>query len=263
MSLYDVLEEITEKKATKNPLGDNIIQGVTVGIVTENKDDENKGKISVQIPTRDDKSNILKVVKTAMPMCGKDWGFYFLPEVGDQVLLAFENGNIENPYIIGAIPKNATNFINQAYDSNNVIKKIKTKSGNQLEFYDKDKEEHIEMVTPKSQSFTIDDKEEKITAKDKDGKNKIVLETKDGNAVIEVEKKVTIKAGKTSIEINGESDSITITCGKLTIDASTSINEDTNTYSVKASSYTAKASGMASIKSDSMITIKGQTVSLG
>lgn len=263
MSIYDVLEEISVKKGQRTPAGDNVVHGVMVGVVTENKNDENKGKISVQIPVRNGENNIVKLVKTAMPLCGKDWGFYFLPEIGDQVLLAFESGNMENPYIIGAIPKNATNFINKAYNSKNAVKRIRTKGGNQLEMNDNKDKEFIELVTPKSRSLRMDDGEQTITVTDEKGKNKLVLDTGKGTALLEVVNKITLKAGNTTVEINGQSDTVTITCGQFTVKAQSGISETTNTHKIKASSFQVKASGVAALKSDGMVSIKGQTISVG
>ena len=39
----------------------------------------------------------------ARPMAGKDMGFYALPEMGEQVLVAFENGDLNHPYVLGSL----------------------------------------------------------------------------------------------------------------------------------------------------------------
>ena len=90
MGLYDIMDEIATKQVTKSEMGDNRLLGVVVGIVVNNYNEKMPGRVCVQIPVRDDKANELKWARVAMLSGGKEWGHYFLPEVGDQVLLVFE-----------------------------------------------------------------------------------------------------------------------------------------------------------------------------
>ena len=110
MGLFDVIDEITEKQIVKTETGDNRIFGVMTGIVAKNYDKDMPGRICVTIPVRDNDANELKWARMVMPSSGKSWGHYFLPEVGDQVLLVFEQGNIEKPYVIGCIPKDNNKY---------------------------------------------------------------------------------------------------------------------------------------------------------
>ena len=149
MALYDIIDEITERQVTKTETGDNRIWGVMVGIVAKNFDpnssagggtgsnsgaDAMDGRVCVTIPTRDKKANELKWARVAMPSGGSKWGHYFLPEVGDQVLLAFEGGNIEKPYVIGCVQKYSNAFLKKAVDKNNQFKKIVTRHGSHITF---------------------------------------------------------------------------------------------------------------------------------
>ena len=99
MGLFDVIDDITEKQVMKTDTGDNRIFGVVVGQVAKNYDKDMPGRVCVTVPTRDKDANELKWARVAMPSSGSKWGHYFLPEVGDQVLLVFEQGNIEKPYV--------------------------------------------------------------------------------------------------------------------------------------------------------------------
>ena len=94
------------------------------------------GRVCVTIPTRDEKANELQWARQVVPGSGKNWGYYFLPEVGDQVLLAFEGGNIEKPYIIGCVPKDDSQLLSKTVDENNQYKRIMTKNGNAVIFED-------------------------------------------------------------------------------------------------------------------------------
>lgn len=72
----------------------------------------------------------------ARPMAGKDMGFYWLPEPGDQVLVAFDQGDLGKPYVIGGLwnadqPPPATNT-----DGSNSTRVIKSRSGHTITFDD-------------------------------------------------------------------------------------------------------------------------------
>ena len=90
MGLYDIIDEIAEKQVMKTETGDQRIFGVVLGVVTDNYDPAMKGRVCVTVPVRDENANNLKWARVAMPSSGKEWGHYFLPEIGDQVLLVFE-----------------------------------------------------------------------------------------------------------------------------------------------------------------------------
>ena len=119
MGLFDVIDQIAENQIMKTETGDNRIFGVMVGTVAKNYDQDMPGRVCVTIPVRDEEANELKWARVAMPSQGKNWGIYFQPEIGDQVLLAFEQGNIEKPYVIGCVPKDSNAFLKKAYDKDN------------------------------------------------------------------------------------------------------------------------------------------------
>lgn len=136
MGLYDVIDNIAEKQVMKTDTGDNRILGVVIGQIVKNYDKDMPGRVCVAVPVRDQSANELQWVRVAMPSGGSGWGHYFLPEAGDQVLLAFEQGNIEKPYVIGCIPKDSDQILKKSVDEDNQYKKIVTRNGNTLYFED-------------------------------------------------------------------------------------------------------------------------------
>jgi len=76
--------------------------GVRVGLVTQNKDNEGLGRVKVKFPTFDDQDESAWA-RIASPMAGGNRGFFVLPEVNDEVLVAFEQGDIHRPYILGML----------------------------------------------------------------------------------------------------------------------------------------------------------------
>jgi hypothetical protein len=76
--------------------------GVRVGLVTQNKDNEGLGRVKVKFPTFDDQDESAWA-RVASPMAGSGRGLSVLPEVNDEVLVAFEQGDINRPYILGML----------------------------------------------------------------------------------------------------------------------------------------------------------------
>src|SRR5689334_2824184 len=76
--------------------------GVVVGVVTNIQDDQGLGRVKVKFPWLSD-TDESHWARVAVPMAGHQRGFYFLPEVDDEVLVAFEHGSADYPYILGAL----------------------------------------------------------------------------------------------------------------------------------------------------------------
>jgi uncharacterized protein involved in type VI secretion and phage assembly len=78
------------------------IYGVVIGVVTNNEDPDKLGRVKVQYPWLSDKveSNWARVVT---PMAGNERGFFALPEVDDEVLIAFAHGDVRFPYVLGSL----------------------------------------------------------------------------------------------------------------------------------------------------------------
>jgi phage protein D len=78
-----------------------LVSGVLPGIVTGNKDEEHRGRVRVKVPALDDQTE--HWARLATLMAGPDRGTFFLPEEGDEVLVAFEQGDVGRPFVIGAL----------------------------------------------------------------------------------------------------------------------------------------------------------------
>jgi len=176
--------------------GSDRFYGVTVGIVTNNKDEEGFGRVKVKFPwlSETDESYWARVLT---PMAGKQRGLYFLPEVDDEVLVAFDRGDISSPYILGGLWNGQDKPPESNTDGKNNLRVIKSRSGHQI---------------------ILDDTEnaEKITICDKTGKNQIVIDSKNNAISIEGEKDISIKA-KGKISLESSDGDISIKCKNLAI----------------------------------------------
>uniref|UniRef100_UPI004057077D phage baseplate assembly protein V n=1 Tax=Agathobacter sp. TaxID=2021311 RepID=UPI004057077D len=270
MALFDIIDDITEKQVTKTDTGDNRIFGVVIGQVVNNYDKDMPGRVCVTVPTRDKDANELKWARVAMPFSGSQWGYYFLPEIGDQVLLAFENGNIEKPYVVGCIPKDNNPFLKQAVDEHNRHKKIVTKNGNTIYFEDhkegdgqKDK---IKIVTAKeTHRIELDNEKKVILISDKDGKNHIEMKTENGQMEIKAEKKLTIQVGEhITMTLNGSNGTVSLKSSKLNIETNGNISAKANgNTKVQSANFSVEANAMMKLNSNGAVTIAGTPIKIG
>ncbi len=110
---------------------------VTEGIVTNVKDDEARGRIKVKLPWLSNADEVW--ARIASPLAGGSRGMFWLPEVNDEVLVAFQHGNIDRPYVIGYLWNNSAKpplDVNTYVDGAGKPKQrtIKTPGGHELTF---------------------------------------------------------------------------------------------------------------------------------
>jgi uncharacterized protein involved in type VI secretion and phage assembly len=187
------------------------ILGVAIGIVTNNKDPDGMGRVKINFPWRDagDESDWTRI---ATLMSGKEMGTFFLPEVGDEVLVAFENGDIEHPYILGSLWNGKDKPPETNQDGKNNIRKLKSRSGHEIILNDEKSKEQVLIKTKGGHTILLDDSSggEKIEIKDQKGSNSVVIDASQiavkcsmqlhlkANIVeIEADSMMTIKAGAT------------------------------------------------------------------
>ena len=174
----------------------NLFYGVTVGIITNNKDPDGLGRVKVKFPwlSQDEESNWARVLT---PMAGHERGIYFLPEVDDEVLVAFEQGDMNVPYILGALWNGKDKPPVKNDNGKNNQRVIKSRSGHQI---------------------ILDDTEgeEQIIIQDKTGNNQIIINSKDNQMDIKVEQDLSIKT-KGKITLRSSDDDVSIECKNLSI----------------------------------------------
>ncbi|WP_329311140.1 phage baseplate assembly protein V [Streptomyces sp. NBC_01262] len=149
--------------------------GVAIGIVTNNRDPDGLGRVKMALPWLADDAET-DWARVAVPMAGAGRGFSFLPEVGDEVLVAFEHGNPEVPYVVGALWNGKDKPPVTNGDGHNDIRAITSRSGHVIRLVDTDRDERIEIV-------------------DRTAGNSIVISTKDNRITITADADVVISAG--------------------------------------------------------------------
>lgn len=222
----DTFTDILFGGAGTNPgmNGNGAPAGVVVGLVTNNKDPQGQGRVKVKFPwlSNDEESHWARLVS---PMAGGGRGLFILPEVDDEVLVMFEQGDINHPYVIGAVwngrdkpPLDASEAVN---GEGKVVKRIwKTRTGHTITLDDSDDSPGIQIV-------------------DQTGKNKIVIDSKNNTLQVAIEGDIEMTAkGKLGVEAQGD----------VSVEAKGSLQ--------------LKASSNVEIEASGSVKIKGMTVEI-
>lgn len=180
------------------------VYGVAAGIVTNNHDPDGLGRVKIKFPWLSD-DNETDWVRIATLMAGGGRGSFFLPEVGDEVLVAFEHGDINHPYVIGALWNGKDKPPETNSDGKNNIRKIKSRSGHEIILNDEQSKEQVVIKTKGGHTITLDDTagKEKIEIKDKTGSNSVAIDSVQNNMDIKCSMQLKIKAN--IIEIAADS----------------------------------------------------------
>lgn len=185
-------------------------QTMLIGIVTNNNDPKKWGRVRVKFPTLTEahESDWARVVSIG---AGANRGFDCLPEVNDEVLVAFEHGDIHRPFVIGGVwngkDKPPTPVTDSVADGKVRLRTIKTRLGHTLQFVEEDKgssKKGIYLKTASGNQVDINDTEEKITIKTNGG-HQVVLDDKT--------KKIEIKTS------GGQSNTLSDNARKITLSA--------------------------------------------
>ncbi|HPF10824.1 MAG TPA: type VI secretion system tip protein VgrG [Flavobacteriaceae bacterium] len=177
-------------------------------------------------------------------------GAFFLPEVGDEVVVGFLNEDPRYPIILGSLYSSDKLKPYQDLEPNekNTIKAIVSKSGIQMTFDDENK--IFTILTPQKNTIVLSDKDQKITIQDQN-ENSIVLSS-DG-IVIKSPKDITVEADQ-NLNLKGtQGVSIASSAGDITI----------NGMNIKESAeveYSAEGSASASVQGGGELTLKGAMV---
>ncbi len=247
---------------------ENKIEGVVTGIVTSNSDPQNLGRVQVKYPWLPEVNGAelsSAWARLAIPGGGKNGGVLFTPEVDDEVLISFENGDMNVPYIIGVLynkkdapPKGTKALVDSG-----------TKKVNQRI-----------IVSRSGHKIILDDSsgEEKIIIQDKSNKNTITIDSKTNSMKLKSEGDFTIEAGG-KLLIKSKGDFKIESSGKGEVSANSDLSVEgkqkaavksgTASLDLQASGAALKgtkvdvtANTQASVKGSAMVQIQGGIVKI-
>lgn len=193
--------------------------GLVFAVVSNNQDPEKRGRVKVQYSGMGDQmeSDWLDVANLYS-------GAFFVPEVSDQVVVAFPGGKMSGGVILGCVwssnrkppetKENSASDLNG--DGENNLKFLKSRSGQMIILDDKDGEEKVQIISPQKKSrFEFLTKEKKINIESEEN---IVLEAAKNlnvsaqKGTMKFDKELNIEAK--SVKIESKSNNINFKAGK-------------------------------------------------
>jgi uncharacterized protein involved in type VI secretion and phage assembly len=196
-----------------------------IGVVTDNKDPDKLSRVKVNFPflPGTDTSHWAPVVSLG---AGKERGWYFLPEVDDEVVVMFAHGCIRRPVVLGAV-WNGQDAPPDSNDGANERRVIHSREGSRIEF---------------------DDDAGTVVLEDGGGIGKITMTT---------ENKITIEATSGDVCIQAPDGELNVVCKELKATGSMNLH-----VTGGSSGVVIGGDGKVTLKGGSMIKVAGAQVSL-
>ena len=149
--------------------------GVFPALVTDIKDPDGQGRVKISLPWSPDAQGAACELwaRLATLMGGNNRGSWFIPDVDDEVLVAFEGGDPRRPYVLGGL-WNGRDTPPESMDGagNNHKKVIRSRNGVKITLDDQDGQENLILETPGGQKVTL-----------KDGPGSVEIVDSNGNSV--------------------------------------------------------------------------------
>lgn len=221
------------------------VKGLQTGIVKKTfEDPENQFRVQVEIPILGAEGESVWA-RLSTFYSGNGIGAYFMPELGDEVLLGFMNDDPRFPIILGSVYSTAIPAP-ETPDEENTIKTLITKSKLQLKFDDEKK--IITLLTPNGNTMVFSDEDEAITITDQ---NKNKIEMNSSGISLESPTSINIKATE-EVNIQG---------AKISIKGDESLSASSLEVTISGETSTSiSGSAECSISSDGNLSAKGLMV---
>lgn len=228
-------DQVDEILAARVPRGyGGRFYGAYPALVKDVRDPDGQGRVKVTLPWSPDGSGAAYEAwaRVATLMGGKNRGSWFVPDVGDEVLLVFLSGDSRFPVVVGGL-WNGKDNPPESMDGagKNYVKLLRSRNGVKVTLDDHDGQEKLVLETPGGQKATL-----------ADGPGTIVIEDANGNSVKLEASGITVNAAaKVNVTAGGP---VQVSTSLLTVDAGMSkfsgvVKADTViTNSVVSASYT-------------------------
>jgi uncharacterized protein involved in type VI secretion and phage assembly len=193
MSLYQLLA-----REAPEALRPGRVIGVVPAVVTNNEDPDQQGRLKVKYPWLKDQEES-DWIRLAAPWAGKERGFFILPEVDDEVLVAFEHGESARAYVLGTLWNGVDT---PPTDGDGRDRKVlRSRTGHLIILDDSSGAEKIEIIDKGGKNLlTIDSAANTITiASDQD----IELTAPNGTVKIEAQKLELKTSADATLEASG------------------------------------------------------------
>lgn len=190
------------------------IAGVVSATVEDNQDPQQQGRVKVSVPSFG--TGYVVWARLATTMAGNGRGTWFVPDVHDEVLVAFGQGRAEDPYVIGAL-WNGQDAPPQQMDADNDIKTIVSRQGIRITLDDTPGATSLTLSTPAGQTVTLSDADLGIKLTDS---NENSVQLGPSGITISTLAAVSIKA----LSLDVDATSVSVSAPSVTVAGVVSVN---------------------------------------
>lgn len=174
------------------------VKGVAIGVVTQNEDPDGLCRVKVRFPWHDQPRESYWA-RLSVPMAGDDRGLVLIPEVGDEVLVAFEREDLRFPYILGALWNGMEKPPLSNDDGKNDKRILQSRKKHYL-LFDDGANGVVELAHHRGRRIVFDDTG--FVVEDENG-NVLKVESASGSMTIEAKGPLNIKGATVSIQSTG------------------------------------------------------------
>ena len=186
--------------------------GLVPALVTNSDDPKNWGRVKVKFPWLDDnsESDWARVIGVG---AGPESGFYMMPAVDDEVMVAFLHGDFSQPIVMGGVWNGANKIPPEAASAGTgekpLVRTLHSPNGHKITMYD-NADKKIEITTTDGRSMVLDDNNKKIIISTSNVKitledNNLTIENNGGNIGIKGSSNLKLEAtGNIDIKASGQ-----------------------------------------------------------
>jgi uncharacterized protein involved in type VI secretion and phage assembly len=217
------------------------VHGVVQALISNVDDPERLGRVKVMFPSLDPTAES-PWARVAMPGAGNERGIVWLPEVGDEVLVAFLHGDPRFPYVIGGLHNGQDKMPGTPVDGGQVVARtMVSRNGHRVELHDGD---------------------DAVTIATGDGKHRIVLDQKGGKIVIETSGDVEV-ASDAKLSVRAPNGMTFESSGALELKGNgVTIDAGGGAFSAKGVQSKVEVSGSVELSSSGQTTVRGSIVQI-
>ncbi len=194
------------------------------GVVTAVKDPDQQGRVQLSFPFLGGE-NQSTWAPVATLMAGGGRGSWFMPEVGDEVLVAFDHGDFDHPFVVGFL----WNGQDQppASDITPSVRRLQTVSGHKLDFDDRDGSQKITIKTQGGHTIEMNDVagSESITITTS-GNQQIQMQDTPATITIQtaMQNQVIVSDAPPGVTIQAPGGIVTVSCAMANVTADATLN---------------------------------------
>lgn len=183
------------------------LQAAYLAVVADINDPLNHNRVQVRLVGFDDctDQDAPLWARVVCPFAGNNRGAFLIPDVGDEVLVVFQNGDPSYPLVIGGLWNGNSTSPENIQGGQNRYKVIRSKNGVKLTLDDQQGQETFIAETPGGQKVTL-----------KDGPGTITIEDANGNSIKLDSSGITINA---AANVKVTAAKVDVSAGMVNVDA--------------------------------------------